>query len=152
MLHYFPSCFAIESAEGLTLYAPASVFSVSGLSFWCKSTFLCSGLTSLVGSSCWLLVIPAHTVVWSGGCQVSPAATTRHGHTVKKGKAPTINQYLSSFNHLFRSRNLSEPEMPTSLLIWVQTVQMASVSVMSILGLALGREHLLLGAESLSLA
>lgn len=83
---------------------------------------------------------------------MSPAATPCHGHTVKKGKAPTINQYLSSFIHLFWSRNLSEPETPTSLLIWVQTVQMASVSMMSILGLALGREHLLLGAESLSLA
>lgn len=63
------------------LYAPASVSSVS---FWCKPTFPCSGLTSLVrvavGSACWLLVVPACTVLQSGGCQVSPAATTRHGH------------------------------------------------------------------------
>lgn len=39
-----------------------------------------------------------------------------------------------------------------TFLIWVQTVQMASVFMMSISGLALGREHLLIGAECLSLA
>lgn len=42
--------------------------------------------------------------------------------------------------------------MPTSLLVWVQTVKMVSLFIMSISGLALECEHLLLGTEILSFA
>jgi len=76
-------------------------------------------------------------------CQVSP--TGHHSHrqgtcpSGQNGNAQTINQDLSSFIHLFCNRNDSEPKMPTSLFVWVQTVQMASVFMMSISGLALRR-------------
>ena len=87
---------------------------------------------------------PQAPSLWAADCQIAPAHTAcsprpgelcwsplatdmceqggRRCQSVKNGNAQTINQYLSSVIHLFWNRNDSEPKMPTSLLVWVQTV------------------------------
>lgn len=118
----------------------------------------CPWLPSLWAADC--QIVPIHTACsplpgepcWAPLTMDTCEQSRRRCQSVKNGNVQTINQYLSSFIYLFWKRNDSEPKMPTSLLIWVQTVQMASVFMMSISGLALGCEHLFLRAESLSLA
>lgn len=155
-------------------HPPTSVSSVLSLSFWFEPTFLCCGSASLVstavGSACCQQQHPVGLVLGAPSLQAADKAllltpacpTLQRDHqvspaglgcqSVRKGKAPTMSLYLPSLMHLFWSRNDSEPKMSALLLIWVQTVQMSSVSMMSTSGLALGHEHLLLGAQSLSLA
>lgn len=153
------------------IHPSTSIFLVLSLSLWFEPTFLChrsaSLLSAAVGSACCQQQHPAALVLGHPPCrqltaEPSCCPTLQRDHQVspgglgcqfvRKGKAPTLSLYLSSLMHLFRSRNDSEPKMSALLLVWVQTVQMASVSMMSISGLAMGHEHLLLGAQSLSLA
>lgn len=182
MFSHFPRCFAAVSRRGYmflhqSFQCHVHHFSVSphfsaviwlpSSTMWAQPAVDRSWSTGVHRKACPRVPSPR-----AADCQIAPVPTThsplpgepcwaplamdmceqsgKSCRSVKNGNAQSRNQ--SSFIHLFWNRNDSEPKIPTSLLVWVQAVQMASVFMMSISGLALGREHLLLGAESLSLA